>query len=111
MTEAVIKVIAEEWNQIPDGEPNPFRGQCGEVLPARLERSFSGFLIRRDAIKFKVNADKLLACIVVLKDQLAIGKFVGPKPNPQAMKMWIQTLNAWDSLSLEEKIEMSLIVH
>ena len=29
----------------------------------------------------------------MLRDQLLIGKFVGPKPNPQAMKQWIQTLN------------------
>ena len=35
----------------------------------------------------------LLARIEVLKDQLLIGKFVEPKPSPQAMKLWIQTLN------------------
>ena len=28
-----------------------------------------------------------------LKDQLLIGKFVGPKPSPHAMQLWIQTLN------------------
>ena len=49
--------------------------------------------MRRDAIKFKVKPDKLLARITLLKDRLLIGKFVGPKPNPQAMRLWIQTLN------------------
>ena len=85
--------LAEERSQISDKDPNPFRGQSGEVLPAHLERSFSGFLVRRDAIKFKVNSEKLLALITLLKDQLLIGKFVGPKPKSQAMKLWIQALN------------------
>ena len=58
-----------------------------------MERSFSGFLVRKDAIKFKVNSQKLLARIAMLKDQLLIGKFVGPKPLPQEMRMWIQALN------------------
>ena len=35
----------------------------------------------------------LLARIDVLKDQLLIGKFAGPKPSPQGMKLWIQALN------------------
>ena len=35
----------------------------------------------------------LLARIEVLKDQFLIGKFVGSKPPPQAMKLWIQALH------------------
>lgn len=75
------------------GELNPFKGHNGEILPTNLERSFSGFLVRKEAIKFKVNTKKLLARIEELKDQLLIGKFVGPKPPPQAMNLWIQALN------------------
>lgn len=36
-------------------DPNSFEGYHGEVLPPSLERSFSGFLVRKDAIKFKVT--------------------------------------------------------
>ena len=93
MAEAVIEELAEAINQTNEGMPNPFRGQNGETLPPNTERCFSGFLVRSDAIKFRVNPEKLLARIAMLKDQLLIGKFVGPKPNPQAMKLWIQTLN------------------
>ena len=92
MTEAVIEILAEASQQI-GGDLNPFKGQCGEILPPNLERSFKGFLVRKDAVKFKVNTEKLLARIEVLKDQLLIGKFVGPKPPPQAMRLWIQALN------------------
>ena len=51
------------------------------------------FLVRRDAIKFKVNSEKLCARIAILKDQILTGKFVGLEPNPHAMRLWIQTLN------------------
>ena len=64
-----------------------------KILSSNLERSFSGFLVRKDAVKFKINTEMLLARITLLKDQLLIGKFVGPKPPPQAMRLWIQTLN------------------
>ena len=49
--------------------------------------------MKKEAIQFKVNTKMLLARIDILKDQLLIGKFVGPKPSPQAMRLWIQTLN------------------
>ena len=93
MTEAVIGVMADANNQIEEGVLNPFKEQYGETLPSNLERSFSGFLVRNDALKFRVNLEKLLARIAMLKDQLSIGKFVGPKPNPQTMKLWIPSLN------------------
>ena len=93
MEEAVIEGLAEANHQILGGDLNPFKGHNGEILPSNLERSFSGFLVKTDAVQFKVNTEKLLARIEVLKDQLLIGKFVGPKPPPQAMKLWIQALN------------------
>ena len=93
MEDAVIEGLAEARYQTSRGDLNPFKGQSGEILPINLERSFSGFLVRKEAIKFKVNTEKLLARIEMLKDQLLIGKFVGPKPSPQAMKLWIQALN------------------
>ena len=49
--------------------------------------------MRKEAIKFTINTQKLLARIDVLKDQLLIGKFVGPKPSPHAKKLWIQAAN------------------
>ena len=93
MSDAVIEILAEASHWIEGEDPNPFKGYHGEVLPSNLERSFSGFLVRKDAIKFKVNTEKLLARIAELKDQLLICKFVGPKPPPHAMKMWIEALN------------------
>ena len=93
MEDAVVEGMAEASQQSRGGDFNPFKGQNGEILPSNLERSFSGFLVRKDAIKFKVNYEKLLARIAMLKDQLLIGKFVGPKPLPQEMRMWIQALN------------------
>ena len=78
MADTMIEVMVEERSQISGKDPNPFWGQNGEVLHAHLERSFSGFLVRRDAIKFKVNSEKLLARITMLKDLLLIGKFVAP---------------------------------
>ena len=93
MEDVVIEGLAAASQQIPEGNYNPFKELTGEILPSYLERNFSGFLVRKESIKFKVNTDRLLARIKVLKDQLLIGKFVGPKPNPQAMKLWIQALN------------------
>ena len=93
MAEAVIEEMAEANDLDNEGALNPFRGYNGETLPSNLERSFSGFLVRCDAIKLKVDSEKLHARIAMLRDQLLIGKFVGPKPKPQAMKQWIQTVN------------------
>ena len=93
MEDAVIEGLAEASHQIVGVDLNPFKGHSGEILPSNLERSFSGFLVKIEVIQFKVNTEKLLARIKVLKDQLLIGKFVGPKPSPQAMKLWIQALN------------------
>ena len=93
MEDAVIEGMAEVSQQSREGDFNTFKGQNGEILPSNLERSYSGFLVRKDAIKFRVNSEKLLAQIAMLKDQLLIGKFVGPKPHPQEMRMWIQALN------------------
>ena len=51
------------------------------------------FLVRKDAITFKVDPMKVRARIALLKDQLLIAKFVGPKPSFQDMDRWLQTLN------------------
>ena len=93
MEEAMIEGLAEASHQTSGGDLNPFQGHSGKILPSNLERSFSGFLVRTEAIQFKVNTEMLLARIEDLKNQLLIGKFVGSKPSPQAMKLWIQALN------------------
>ena len=93
MPDVVIEVLANANHWIDGEDPNPFKGYQGEVLPSNLERSFIGFLVRKYAIKFQVNTEKLLARIAELKDQLLICKSVGPKPPPHAMRLWIQALN------------------
>lgn len=93
MEDALIEGLAVASQQIFGGDLNPFKGHIGEILPTNLERSFSGFLMRKEVIKFKVNIEKVLARIAMLKDQLLISKFVGSKPPPQAMRLWIQALN------------------
>lgn len=93
MTEAVIGIMAEASDQIGSEGFNPFKGKIGEVLPSNLERNSNENLVRKDAISFRVNSEKLLARIVVLQDQLLITKFVGPKPPIQAMKLWLRSLD------------------
>ena len=39
----VLEGLAETTQQISSGDLNPFKGQCGEILPSNLERSCSGF--------------------------------------------------------------------
>lgn len=58
----------EASQQIAGGDYNPIKGYHVEILPCNLERSFSGFLVRKDAIKFKVNSEILLARIERLRD-------------------------------------------
>ena len=93
MAEALIEGMVQQSQLISKGDLNPFKGQSGEILPLNLERSFSGFMVRKNPIKFKVNSEMLLARIALLKEQQLIAKFVGPKPLPQAIRMWIQALN------------------
>lgn len=50
-------------------------------LPLDVERTFSGFLVRKEVVTFKVDSQKLLNHIAFLKDQLVITKLVGPNPN------------------------------
>ena len=68
MAEAVIEVLAEANHGIYEGHLNPFREQVGEILPTNLERNFSGFLVRKDAITFKVDPIKVSTRIALLKD-------------------------------------------
>ena len=93
MAEAVIEVLAQASNHVHEGQLNPFREQVGEILPTNLERNFSDFLVRKDAITFTVDPRKVNARIALLKDQLVIAKFVGPKPTFQDMDRWLQALN------------------
>ena len=93
MVEVVIEVLAQASSHVHEGQLNPFREQVGEILPTNLERNFSGFLVRKDAITFKVDPMKVNARIALLKEQLVIAKFVGPKPTFQDMDQWLQALN------------------
>ena len=72
---------------------NPFREQVGEIPPTNLEMYFSGFLVRKDVITFKVDPLKVKERIALLKDELLIAKFVGPKPTLQDMDRWLQAFN------------------
>ena len=93
MAEAVIEELAQASEHTHEGHFNPFREQYGEILPTNLERNFSGFLVRKDAITFKVDPLKVKERIAFLKDQLLIAKFVGPKPTFQDMDQWLEGLN------------------
>lgn len=93
MVDAVIEVMADGSQQAEVSEINPFRAQHGETLPENVERNFSGFLVRTNALVFKVDTQKLQIRIAMLRDQLVIAKFVGPKPSPQTIGQWLQTLN------------------
>lgn len=74
-------------------EINPFEVQIGEILPMNVGRIFGVFLMRKDALTFKANSQKLLARIALLKDHILIAKFVGPKPSSQVMEILHKTLN------------------
>lgn len=49
--------------------------------------------MQKDAITFKINSKMLLAHIALLRDQLLIANFVGPKPPIREMNGWLQALN------------------
>ena len=93
MSEAVIEVLAEASKQILGDQLNPFKEQAGEILPSNMERNFSGFLVRKDAITFKVDTGMLNARIALLKEQLLIAKILGPKPTSTDPIKWITALN------------------
>ena len=76
MADVVIEIMAKACQPIME-DLNPFKEQVGEILPSNLERNFSGFLMRKVAIVFKVNPNKLATQIALLKYQLLIAKFVG----------------------------------
>lgn len=93
MIDAVFEVLAEANYQAASDDLNLFKKQYGEVLPSNMERNFCRFLVRKDAITFTVNSQKLIERIALLKDQLLIAKFIGPKPAIQDTKLWIQDHN------------------
>lgn len=56
MTDVLIEVLTEVNTRTSKDDLNPFKAQADEILPSNLERNFSGFLVRKDAISFKVNS-------------------------------------------------------
>lgn len=61
-----------------------------------FHQTYRGIFLIFDGEKchfLEVNLQKLIERIALLKDQLLITKFVGPKPLIQHMKLWIQALN------------------
>lgn len=71
-TTAMFEVMAEASRHTCETGLNPFQVQSGEILPSNLERNVSDFLVRKEALHFTVDSQKLLACIAMLKDQLVI---------------------------------------
>lgn len=66
-TDDVIEVLAEVNTRTSKDDLNPFKAQAGEILPSNLERNFSVFLVRKDAISFKVNSEKIAYTYSVVK--------------------------------------------
>lgn len=62
----VIEAMAEGSKQTNE-DLNPFKGTHGEILPKDVERNFSGFLIRKNALSFKVDSVKLIAVLRFLR--------------------------------------------
>ena len=90
MTNVVIEILAKASQYTSEGDPNPFCAHIGEALSKDVERKFSGFLVRTCAIYFKVNYQKIISRIALLKDRLLIAMFVGLKPFPQDMESWLK---------------------
>lgn len=59
MTDAMIEVMAVANNQGSRDVLIPFKEKYGEILPSNLEMIFYGFWVRKDAITFKVNSQKV----------------------------------------------------
>ena len=78
MLDVVIGVMAKANQQIKGEELNSFKDKIGEIVSSNLERNFSGFFVRKYVILFKVNSQKLLAHIVVLKKTPCYCKVCGP---------------------------------
>jgi hypothetical protein len=106
------------WSGRGDGISNPtyFWGrsqflwvQSGEILPTNVERYFSEFLVRKEVAPFKVNAQKLLACISLLKDQLIIAKFVCQKSLPYSI--YSLYLGCFPWISLSDSKDLSTVVN
>lgn len=79
--------MAEANTKIAGEDINPFKPQIGETLPFNVERNYNGFLVRKHAIKFRVDSKTLLTYIAILKDQLLIAKFIRPKPATHALDL------------------------
>lgn len=75
--EGVIEAMAKGSNQTMEKELNPFKEKHGEILPKDIERNFSGFLIRKIVVPFKIDSVKLIARIALLKDMDPNSKVYG----------------------------------
>lgn len=89
----MIKGMAEANKKIAEEELNPFKEQLGETLPMDVARNYSGIQVRKNAIPFKINSEKLVIGIAHLKDQILIAIFSDLKLAPHDMESWLQTLN------------------
>lgn len=85
MMDVKIENMAQGSKLEAEGKLNSFREQPSEILPKDVERNHSGFLVRKNAISFKVDDLKLGNHITFLKDQILIAKFMGPKPYQKVM--------------------------
>jgi len=92
VVDVVIEVMIEASQCKFEDGLRPFRAQSGEILPLDIERNSLGFWLGKVA-PLKVDFQKLLIHIALSKVQLVITIYVGPKPNPQALAVWLPTLN------------------
>lgn len=81
MSKVVIEVIAKA-KHTSEEDINMLEGHTCGILSSNVERNFSGFLVKKDIVTYKIGSQTLLALIALLKDQLLLAKFVGPKPPP-----------------------------
>lgn len=91
--EVVIESMVEGSRQVEEGRLNPFKEQLGETLPKDVERNYNNFFIRKNAILFKVDSEKLVNRIALLKDHILIARFMGTKPDQKALNSWFLDLN------------------
>lgn len=66
MLEVVREGMAQGSKQASNGRLNPFQEQLVEILPQ--DRNYSRFVIRKNAILYKVDKEKLVNRIALLKD-------------------------------------------
>lgn len=101
MIMAVMENMAQIYKETTKDAFNSFKEQPGEIFPMNIKMNYIGFLVKKNAILFKVYSEKLVACIMLMKEQMFIAKFMGMKPTPHYMENWPQTLNKNLKIGLE----------